>query len=112
MASAGVSVKWIECGRSASNDGADAVIDLVSGARNDHPGALGYALPFEGAHMHSAQGIMKAHWSEGDYAQMMWRPMLFRADDTERIQAGLRVRRQGAASRAAAKAVEGSKPML
>jgi hypothetical protein len=50
MATAGVSLQWIECAPSASKETADAVISLTNDSPpNDHPGALAYALPFEGS---------------------------------------------------------------
>jgi hypothetical protein len=133
IASAGVSLQWSECRQSESTEQADVVIDIVTDAPNNfHPGALAYALPFEGTHivvmadrllsngakvlpvllghvmsheiahllqnsqMHSAKGIMKAHWTSSDFAEMLWRPMRFSAEDTEWIRTGMRLRRQTA----------------
>jgi hypothetical protein len=148
MATAGISLQWIQCGEKGSKDEVDAVIDVIADAPLDfHPGALAYALPFEGMHivvmedrlafggdrllpvllghvishelahllqgciLHSEHGIMKAHWTNKDYGDMLWRPMRFSTADAELIQLGL-LRRQGAAPRTAAKAAEGAPPML
>lgn len=149
MATAEVSVQWVECGRSASKEEADAVIDLITDAPSDfHRGALAYALPFEGLHivvmadrllpggpslfpvllghvishelahllqncqLHSAKGIMKAHWTSSDFGEMLWRPMRFSAEDAEWIRLGMRLRRQTAKPRTTAEAREGGAPML
>jgi hypothetical protein len=49
--------------------------------------------------IHAAQGIMKAHWKSSDFAEMLWRPMRFTAEDAEWIRNGLRLRRQTEAAR-------------
>jgi hypothetical protein len=90
------------------------------------PGALAFALPFEGRHLtvffdriaklpyrdtvlahvivheithllqgvvrHSATGVMKAHWSIGDFAAMRFRPFSFTPEDVDLIYAGLATR--------------------
>jgi len=93
------------------------------------PGALGYALPYEGSHIrlfydriaqdrppvllppllahvmvheithilegiseHSAQGIMKAHWTQNDFSCMILRPLPFSDRDVDMIYRGLAAR--------------------
>jgi hypothetical protein len=90
------------------------------------PGALAYALPYEGTHIvvfydrvqaaveptrvpallahvlahevthilegttrHSAEGVLKAHWTEDDYSQMCWKPLKFADEDVVLIHNGL-----------------------
>jgi hypothetical protein len=94
------------------------------------PGALAYALPYEGTHIvifydrvqaavvdpngvtalmahvlahevthvlegtarHSAEGVLKAHWTEDDYSQMCWKPLKFADEDVVLIGRGLESR--------------------
>jgi hypothetical protein len=94
------------------------------------PGALAYALPYEGTHIvvfydrvqaavidpqkfpvllahvmtheithvlegiarHSAEGVMKAHWTPGDYRRMCWKPLNFADEDVVLIHLGLEKR--------------------
>jgi|HubBroStandDraft_6_1064221.scaffolds.fasta_scaffold152216_2 hypothetical protein len=91
------------------------------------PGALAYALPYEGTHIvifydrvqaaavdprrvpavlghvlvheithvlegvarHSAEGVMKAHWTNEDYSRMCWKPLPFADEDVALIHRGL-----------------------
>jgi hypothetical protein len=91
------------------------------------PGALAYALPYEGTHIvifydrvqatvvdpnqvtvlmahvmaheithvlegiarHSAEGVMKAHWTPEDYSRMCWKPLKFADEDIVLIHLGL-----------------------
>jgi hypothetical protein len=90
------------------------------------PGALAYALPYEGTHIvifydrvqaaveparvpallahvlahevthilegtprHSAEGVLKAHWTQDDYSQMCWKPLKFADEDIVLIHRGL-----------------------
>jgi hypothetical protein len=91
------------------------------------PGALAYALPYEGTHIvifydrvqaavvdpngvtalmahvlahevthvlegvsrHSAEGVLKAHWTTRDFSQMCWKPLRFADEDVELIHRGL-----------------------
>lgn len=46
----------------------------------------------QGIARHSDSGVMKAHWSPGDYTAMMWRPLPFTQDDIDLIRAGLKQR--------------------
>ena len=108
----------------------------TSTAGNLMPGALAFALPYDGTHIvvfydrvratvpgqdlfpallahvmaheithilegtarHSAQGLMKAHWTPADYCRMRWKSLPFAAEDVELIRRGLEER---AARRAA-----------
>jgi hypothetical protein len=91
------------------------------------PGALAYALPYEGTHIvifhdrvqaamrdpedvtkllahvlahevthilegvsrHSAEGVLKAHWTPRDFSQMYWKPLQFADEDVALIHRGL-----------------------
>lgn len=93
-----------------------------------HPGALAYALPYEGAHIvlfsdriaasgqallphlmahvmvheithilqgvarHSEKGVMKAHWGQEDFNQMVRKSLDFTAEDADMIHNGLLAR--------------------
>jgi hypothetical protein len=46
----------------------------------------------QGTVRHSENGVMKAHWTWIDYAQMACKPMRFDRDDVDLVHAGLRVR--------------------
>jgi hypothetical protein len=62
------------------------------------PRVLGHVLVHEITHIlegvprHSKSGVMKAFWTEIDYAQMACTPMNFDRDDVELIHAGLGAR--------------------
>lgn len=93
------------------------------------PGALAFALPYEGAHIrlfydriaqdrpavlltpllahvlvheithilqginqHSAQGVMKAHWTPDDFQGLITKPLPFTDEDVDRIYRGLAIR--------------------
>jgi hypothetical protein len=94
------------------------------------PGALAYALPYEGTHIvvfydriqaamiepdgvttllghvlahevthilegtvrHSAEGVLKAHWTTTDFSQMCWKPLKFADEDVVLIHLGLEKR--------------------
>jgi hypothetical protein len=43
----------------------------------------------EGVDRHSSAGIMKAHWSAGDYLEMRRKPLVFAPEDINLIHAGL-----------------------
>ncbi len=96
-------------------------------AANLMPGALAYALPYEGTHIvvfydrvqatvidreeslvllahvmtheithilegtarHSAEGVMKAHWTPADYSRMCRKPLPFASEDVALIHLGL-----------------------
>jgi hypothetical protein len=101
----------------------------VKTAANEFPGALAYALPYEGVHTvvfydrighsvsedlctpvlahvlvheithllegidrHSESGVMKAHWTRADYAQMRSKPLPFTDWDIQLIHKGLESR--------------------
>lgn len=70
----------------------DRVLDSVG--TNAVPCLLGYVLAHEIAHilqglaMHSADGIMKAHWRAGDYAEMQRGRFRFAEEDVLLIQTG------------------------
>jgi hypothetical protein len=91
------------------------------------PGALAYALPYEGTHIvifydrvhaavvdpdratalmahvmaheithvlegvsrHSAEGVLKAHWTTTDFSRMSWKPLKFADEDIVLIHLGL-----------------------
>jgi len=102
----------------------------------EHPGALAFALPYEGVHIvvfydrinrsvgadlrslvlahvlvheithvlegvdrHSETGVMKAHWTGTDYAQMRHKPLSFTDWDIQLIHKGLESRRVRLATR-------------
>lgn len=43
----------------------------------------------EGIARHSAEGVMKAHWTRGDYSRMCWKPLKFADEDVVLIHRGL-----------------------
>jgi hypothetical protein len=43
----------------------------------------------EGTARHSAEGVMKAHWTPADYSRMCRKPLPFAAEDVELIHRGL-----------------------
>jgi hypothetical protein len=63
------------------------------------PVLLAHVLVHELTHLleavehHSATGIMKAHWDENDYNQMLRAPLKFALEDIEMIQRGIAARR-------------------
>jgi hypothetical protein len=71
------------------------LLDRVLAGRSPDIAAvvLGHVLAHELAHVlqrssrHSASGVMKARWTEADYAQMSFRPLSFEAEDMEWIHA-------------------------
>ena len=122
FAQAGVRINW-RIGRPNRDAITVGMSDVPSAY---HPGALAFALPYEGVHItvfydrihkgfaphlaptllahvlvheithvlqgidrHSETGVMKAHWSSTDYAQMGAKPLPFSEDDVELIQKGL-----------------------
>jgi hypothetical protein len=70
------------------------------------PTLIGYVLAHEISHLlqgvsrHSDDGVMKAHWSSGDYADMQLGRLRFAAEDVELMRAGLdrRIRTASAAA--------------
>ena len=60
---------------------------------------LGHVMAHEIAHVlqgisrHSAEGVMKEHWSIHDFYQMAFQPLQFTNDDVELIHAGLERRK-------------------
>jgi hypothetical protein len=52
----------------------------------------------EGVDRHSATGIMKARWSEGDYFEMRRKPLPFAQEDVNLIHAGLSASRAAGAA--------------
>lgn len=46
----------------------------------------------EGVCRHSDHGIMKAHWDENDFTDMVWQPLPFAGEDISLIRAGLLAR--------------------
>jgi hypothetical protein len=82
---------------SASGTRIHVLLDRVLAGRSPEIAAtvLGHVLAHELAHVlqrssrHSDSGVMKARWTEADYAQMLFRPLSFEAEDTEWIHAGL-----------------------
>jgi hypothetical protein len=61
--------------------------------RSTVPRLLGHVMAHEITHLlehsdaHAQNGLMKAHWTASDYAQMAWQPLAFAAEDVERIRA-------------------------
>lgn len=126
----GVKLEWHSDGRfcEARRDQVIAVSLSTHTPQNLLPGALAYALPFEGVHIevfydrmsnasehlvphilahalvheithilqgvnvHSANGIMKAHWERDDYSHMDTKPLTFTKVDIELIYKGLDAR--------------------
>jgi hypothetical protein len=126
FANAGVHINW----RVGHPNGGAITVGMSDVPTSDHPGALAFALPFEGFHItvfydrihkgfapdlapallahvlvheithilqgvdrHSETGVMKAHWTTADYAQMMLsKPLPFTDSDVELIQKGLAYR--------------------
>jgi hypothetical protein len=46
----------------------------------------------EGTSRHSQTGLMKAHWTNDDYLQMVWKPLPFTPADVILIHRGLEMR--------------------
>jgi hypothetical protein len=46
----------------------------------------------EGTSRHSNTGLMKTHWSDEDYMDMAWKPLLFAPEDVILIHSGLEQR--------------------
>ncbi len=59
---------------------------------------LGYVFTHEITHVlqgiprHSEGGIMKAHWDESDFTNMLWKTFDFEAEDIRLIHQGVRLR--------------------
>jgi hypothetical protein len=122
FANAGVSINW----RAGHPNGEAITVEMSDVPSSYHPGALAFALPYQGFHItvfydrihkafapdlapallahvlvheithvlqgvdrHSETGVMKAHWSTADYAQMLAKPLPFTDWDVELIQTGL-----------------------
>ena len=68
------------------------------GDRRATQAVLAHVLVHEITHIlqgfvrHSESGIMRAQWTSQDYADMVWRPLSFTADDIRLIHSGLVVR--------------------
>jgi hypothetical protein len=58
------------------------------------PVLLGHVLAHEITHIlqgvarHSAEGVMKAHWTEDDFAEMSFKPLRFTEEDITLIHYG------------------------
>ena len=122
FANAGVRINW----RVGHPKGEAITVGMSDVPSSYHPGALAFALPYQGFHItvfydrihkgfapdlasallahvlvheithilqgvdrHSDTGVMKAHWTTADYAQMLARPLPFTDWDVELIQEGL-----------------------
>ena len=46
----------------------------------------------EGVSRHSAEGVLKAHWTPDDFSQMCWKPLRFADEDVALIHRGLEQR--------------------
>jgi len=128
FAGIGVTLNFRECFRGCPAQG--ILINLTEETPATlFPGALGYALPYEGSHIrlfydriaqdrppvllppllahvmvheithilegiseHSAQGIMKAHWTQNDFSCMILRTLPFSDRDVDMIYRGLAAR--------------------
>ena len=55
----------------------------------------------QGMERHSSTGVMRAHWTAGDYADMERRPLEFNGDDAELIHLGLQRRHSTACAETA-----------
>ena len=83
----------------------DRLERLLAGRRSIANVAAAYVLAHELAHVmqgvarHSEAGIMKAHWGEDDYREMVYHKLVFTAGDVELIHLGLAAQ-QGAAKTA------------
>jgi hypothetical protein len=84
------------------------LLDRVRGAGSQKLAGvlLGHVMAHELGHMlegisrHSDSGVMKAHWDDDDFDQMVVRPLSFSSEDSDLIQIG--VARWAARSAAAA----------
>jgi hypothetical protein len=122
FANAGVRINW----RVGRPNGEAITVEMSDIPSSYHPGALAFALPYQGFHItvfydrihkkftpdlqpallahvlvheithvlqgvdrHSETGVMKAHWTTADYAQMLAKPLPFTDWDVELIQHGL-----------------------
>jgi hypothetical protein len=134
FAGIGVAIEWRPA--DACPAGALRISYSTSTPAKLMPGALAYALPYEGTHIvifydrvqaaveptrapallahvlahevthilegtprHSAEGVLKAHWTPDDYSQMCWKPLLFADEDVVLIHHGLE-RRAGTSAQA------------
>ncbi|SPF48843.1 exported hypothetical protein [Candidatus Sulfopaludibacter sp. SbA4] len=76
----------------------DRVRRFLDGHRSLARVALGYVLAHELAHVmqglarHSEGGILKAHWSDRDFTDMVFHKLAFSAPDVELIHKGLALR--------------------
>jgi len=130
FAKIGISLEWDRGERAGESSQPYVFIELVTGtAESRMPGALAYALPYEGTHItvffdrvermrdpstvlahvivheithllqgvsrHSDAGVMKAHWTGGDFGGMRVAPLPFTQWDVDLIYAGLSARRAG-----------------
>lgn len=131
----GVKLHWRPEGSCHTEDAIRIGISVKTPA-DESPGALAYAMAYEGVHIvvfydrirgsvgddlrtpvlahvlvheithvlqnidrHSESGVMKAHWTEDDFAQMRVKPLPFTGWDIELIQHGLESRRLRVAAR-------------
>jgi hypothetical protein len=78
----------------------DRVCDLVPRLGGLEPFVLAAVLSHEIAHVlegtdeHTASGIMKEHWTRAECIAIRHKPLLFSADDVEKIRLGLSERRE------------------
>jgi hypothetical protein len=127
----GVTLVWVDS-KSCPPDGIHVTLTGQTPATLQ-PGALAYALPYEGTHIrvfrdrieanqpalvphllayvlvheiihilegctrHSDRGVMKAHWSGADFAQMLWGELPIAQEDIDLVHAGIGKRAQLAA---------------
>jgi hypothetical protein len=69
------------------------------------PALLAHVLAHEVTHIlegtprHSAEGVLKAHWTNDDYSRMCWKPLPFADEDVALIHRGLE-RRAGIGAQA------------
>ena len=77
----------------------DRVRNSVGVSKDLEPVLLAHVLAHEITHVlqcldrHAESGVMKAHWTSGDYYDMRWKPLTFTAEDVELIHLGMQVLR-------------------
>jgi hypothetical protein len=122
FANIGITLAWQSGSPSPSETGAVAIDFVAHTPETLKPGALAFALPYEGVHIrifwdriqtwqllahvivhevthilqgtdhHSGEDIMKAHWTRNDQSRMKVKPLSFTPADVDMIYNGLSAR--------------------